>query len=90
MDIETQCEVIQYPIKEKTFKKKKQTKNGLILCCGIWINTEKWSKDFRYVDKAPILRTYRTFLSSWSNLTGNKLAVPKTLAEIFSELYTST
>ena len=41
MDIETQCEVIQYPIKEKTFKKKKQTKNGLILCCGIWINTEK-------------------------------------------------
>ena len=45
MDIETQCEVIQYPIKEKIFKKKK--KNGLILCCGIWINTEKWSKDFR-------------------------------------------
>ena len=44
MDIETQCEVIQYPIKEKIFKKKK---NGLILCCGIWINTEKWSKDFR-------------------------------------------
>ena len=26
MDIETQCEVIQYPIKEKTFKKKKTNK----------------------------------------------------------------
>ena len=24
MDIETQCEVIQYPIKEKIFKKKKK------------------------------------------------------------------
>ena len=36
-------------------------------------------------DKAPILPTYRTFLSSWSSLTGNEIPAPKTLAEMCNE-----
>ena len=87
MDIETQCQVIQYPIKEKTFKKKEMDW-FYALAFGSILKSE--ARILGNVDKAPILRTYRTFLSSWSNLTGNELPVPKTLAEIFSELYTST
>ena len=37
------------------------------------------------MDRAPILRSYRTFLSSWSSLTGNEILAPKTLAEIYNE-----
>ena len=36
-------------------------------------------------DRAPILPTYRTFLSSWSSLTGNEIPASKTLAEIYNE-----
>ena len=88
MDIETQCEVIQYPIKEKIFKKKKKMDWFYAVAFGSILKSE--ARILGNLDKASILRTYRTFLSSWSNLTGNELPVPKTLAEIFSELYTST
>ena len=36
-------------------------------------------------DRAPILLTHRTFLSSWSCLTGNEITAPKTLAEIYNK-----
>ena len=36
-------------------------------------------------DRAPILPTYRTFLSCWSSLTGNEIPALKTLAEIYNE-----
>ena len=34
------------------------------------------------MDRAPILWTRRTFLSSGSSLTGNEIPAPKPLAEI--------
>ena len=37
------------------------------------------------MDKALILPTCRTFLSSWSSLTGNEIPVPKTPAEIYNK-----
>ena len=36
-------------------------------------------------DRAPILPTYRTFLRSYSSLTGNEIPAPKTLAEIYTK-----
>ena len=36
-------------------------------------------------DRAPILPTYRNFLSFWSSLAGNKIPAPKTIAEIYKE-----
>ena len=36
-------------------------------------------------DRASILPTYRTFLSSWSSLTYNEIPPPKILAEIYKE-----
>ena len=36
-------------------------------------------------DRAPVLPTYRTFLSSWSSVTGIEIRAPKTLAEINNE-----
>ena len=37
------------------------------------------------MSRAPILRTYKTFLSSWSIFTGNEIPAPKTLAETCGE-----
>ena len=39
------------------------------------------------MDRAPILWTRGTFLSSGSSLTGNEIPAPKPLAEINNELY---
>ena len=36
-------------------------------------------------DRAPILPTYRNFLSFWSSLTGNEMPAPKAIAEIYNE-----
>ena len=36
-------------------------------------------------DRVPILATYRTFLSSWSSLTGNEIPALKTLTEIYDK-----
>ena len=37
-------------------------------------------------DRAPILPTYRAFLSSWSSITSNEISAPKFLPEIYNEL----
>ena len=89
MDIETQCEAIQCSILVKITKKKNQSKHGLISCCG---NLDQYRKSKQDVsnfktqignmDRAPILWTRRTFLSSGSSLTGNEIPAPKPLAEI--------
>ena len=36
-------------------------------------------------DRAPILPTYRSFLSSWSSFRGNEIPAPKNLSEIYNE-----
>ena len=92
MDIETQCEAIQCSILAKFIKKKNQNKT--------WTDLMLWHLDqYRKVkqgvsifktyidnmDRAPILPTYRTFLSSWSSITGNEIPAPKTLAEIYNK-----
>ena len=86
MDIETQCEVIQYSILVKCIEEKNQSKT--------WTDLMLWHLDqYRKVkqgvsifktyigntDRAAILPTYRTLLSSWLSLTGNEIPAPKTL-----------
>ena len=91
-DTETQCEDIQCSILAKFIKEKNQNKT--------WTDRMLWHLDqyrkakqgvniFKtYIgktDRAPILPTYRTFLSPWSSLTGNEIPAPKILAEIYNE-----
>ena len=89
MNIETQCEAIQWSILAKPIKEKSQheTRTDLML----WHLDQYWKlkqgvsifkKYIGNTDIAPILPTYR---SSWSILTGNKTTAPKALAEIYSE-----
>ena len=92
MDIETQIEAIQCSILAKFIKEKNQDKT--------WTDLMLWQLDqcrkakqgvnifktcIGNTDRAPILPTYKTFLSSWSSLTGNETPAPKTLAEIYNE-----
>ena len=86
MDIETQSEVIQCSTLAKCIKEKNQNKT--------WIDFMLWHLDqyrkkkqgvkiFKtYIgntDRAAILPTYRTLLSSWLSLTVNEIPAPKTL-----------
>ena len=88
MDIETQCEAIQCSLLAKFIKEKKQNKTWTDLM--LW-HFDQYRKAKQRVcifktyigntDRAPILPTYRTFLSSWSSLTGNE--TPASKAYIF-------
>ena len=92
MDIETQIEAIQCSILAKFIKEKNQDKT--------WTDLMLWHLDqcrkakqgvnifktcIGNTDRAPILPTYKTFLSSWSSFTGNETPAPKTLPEIYNE-----
>ena len=92
MNIETQCEAIHCSILAKFIEEKHQNKT--------WTDLMLWHLDQKrkakqgvsifktYIGntaRTPILPTYRTFLSSWSSLTGNEIPAPKILAEIYNE-----
>ena len=94
MVIETQCDVIQCSSLVKLIKEKNKNKTRTDLM--LW-HLDQYRKAKQGVsifktyigntDRTPILPTHRTFLSSWSSLTGNEIPAPKILAEMYSGLY---
>ena len=92
MDTESQFEAIQYFILAKFFKEKNKNKTWTDLMLWHLNQYRKAKQGFSifktYIgnaDRAPILPTYRTYLSPWSSLTGNEIPASKTLAEIYNE-----
>ena len=83
MDTETKCGASQCFILTEFIKEKCLNKIADIMP---WhLDQYRKVKQVGNTDRAPILLTYKTFLSSWSSLTGKGIPAPKTLAEIYNE-----